>query len=211
MPNTQNKAHNPLSVPANSIGRGLALILPETPKEMLEASPTIKEMRKLEVAGTNSDWLAPFISEHALTGEHAPRGIIALTHEGGIYRLHAQLRFSPQMECARCLELFRQSFSSDTKAIYTDHNRFSDTATGHRSNRSRKSTDDWTNDEGLSLSGDDLDIYEFTGSNISVEECMLDAMQLEIPDVPLCDAECPGLCTECGNINAPKHTCRPRS
>lgn len=178
---------------------------------MLQDNASFKEMRKLEIASNNSEWLAPFISEYALVGENAPTGIISLTHEGGIYRLRANISFSPQMECSRCLELFRKTFSSSTKAVFTDHNRFADTATGHRNNRSRKSIDDWTDTEGTSLSGDDLDIYEFSGTNISVEECLLDAMQLEIPDIPLCDPKCPGLCVTCGNINTAKHTCRTRS
>jgi uncharacterized metal-binding protein YceD (DUF177 family) len=212
MPNEQRKAPNPLSVPTNSVGRGLALVLPNTPKEVATSNGLVQDLKTAQLETLNTDWLSAFLNEHNLVENHTPQGVLALTHEAGLYRVKADLKFSPQLECARCLELFRLSLQTQTQAVFTDHNRCTDKASHSSKARSRNSADDWASEDGIGLSVDDLEIYEFSGPNIALDEFLLDTMQVEIPDFPLCSETCPGLCAECGNINAPQHVCkRPRS
>lgn len=47
-------------------------------------------------------------------------------------------------------------------------------------------------------SGDEVDVYDFDGENLDLEEVVRDAVVTSLPFVPLCDPDCPGLCAQCG-------------
>ena len=42
------------------------------------------------------------------------------------------------------------------------------------------------------------DVYEFDGENLDLEELVRDAVVTDLPFIPLCDPDCPGLCDQCG-------------
>ncbi len=98
-------------------------------------------------------------------------------------------------ECARCLdpivdqvdvrfqELFVYGDSRDSRGRPTDN-------AGH---------DDGDEDDGVSTMEDDL---------LDLEPLLRDAVVLALPFQPLCEDDCPGLCTECGaNLKEdPDHT-----
>ncbi len=46
--------------------------------------------------------------------------------------------------------------------------------------------------------GDDVDVRDFDGETLDLEELVRDAVVTSLPFVPLCDPECPGLCDQCG-------------
>jgi uncharacterized protein len=73
-------------------------------------------------------------------------------------------------ECVRCLATLAFTETADFQELYV------------------YSESDAEDDEALRLSGDDLDL----------EQAVRDALVLDLPFQPLCRADCPGLCVECG-------------
>ena len=88
----------------------------------------------------------------------------------------------PEGECVRCLEPIKDELSATFQElfVYADHG-----------------TPD-EDDEVSTLEGDLLDL----------EPLLRDAVVLALPFQPLCEDDCPGLCTECGARLAddPEHT-----
>ena len=83
-------------------------------------------------------------------------------------------------ECARCLDPITDELEVTFQELYVydDHTR---TKPGHES-------DDSEDDE-VSMLEDDL---------LDLEPLLRDAVVLALPFQPLCQDDCPGLCTECG-------------
>ena len=77
-------------------------------------------------------------------------------------------------ECARCLEPIHDDVEVDLQELFAYEE--SDTA-----------TDD----------GDD-DVSRLEGDLLDLEPLLRDAVVLALPFQPLCEDDCPGLCTECG-------------
>jgi uncharacterized protein len=50
--------------------------------------------------------------------------------------------------------------------------------------------------------GDDIDVRDFDGESLDIEELLRDAVVTSLPFVPLCDPDCPGLCDQCGALLA---------
>ncbi|WP_110238873.1 YceD family protein [Nocardioides gilvus] len=79
-------------------------------------------------------------------------------------------------ECVRCLETIEDEFLVDLQEMYVyDDNR-------------RDQSDEDLDDEVSTLEDDLLDL----------EPLLRDAVVLALPFQPLCQDDCPGLCTECG-------------
>jgi uncharacterized protein len=83
-------------------------------------------------------------------------------------------------ECARCLDEFTSSMRVRFQELFTP-------AGGSKSSSPRAETDG---------SGDDG--YIFDGDLLDLESALRDALVLDLPLSPLCDADCPGLCSTCG-------------
>ena len=82
-------------------------------------------------------------------------------------------------ECARCLEAIDDDVTVDLQELFVyDDQRASD----------RDHGDDELEDETGRLEDDLLDL----------EPLLRDAVVLALPFQPLCEDDCPGLCTECG-------------
>ena len=85
-------------------------------------------------------------------------------------------------ECARCLEPIEEDLTIDIQELYL----YDDTRDG-----SAKSKDDSGDDE-------ETDVRRTEGDLIDLEPVLRDAVVLALPFQPLCQDDCPGLCTECG-------------
>ena len=87
-------------------------------------------------------------------------------------------------ECARCLEEIRDEIVADFQELFVYEE--SDTATH----------------------AEDEDVSRLEGDLIDLEPLLRDAVVLMLPFQPLCQDDCPGLCTECGARLAddPDHT-----
>ncbi len=59
--------------------------------------------------------------------------------------------------------------------------------------------------DGMALDADP-DVSEHDGARIELEELCIEHAILALPDVPLCDEDCKGLCPRCG-INRNQETC----
>ncbi|MBB1256313.1 DUF177 domain-containing protein [Streptomyces sp. OF3] len=89
-------------------------------------------------------------------------------------------------ECVRCLEPLEQSCEAEFQEMFSypdadDRSRFADTGDD--------AEDEDSGEDGmLSLEGDLFDL----------EPVLRDAVVLSLPMQPVCQEDCPGLCTECG-------------
>jgi uncharacterized protein len=85
-------------------------------------------------------------------------------------------------ECARCLEAIEDDLTIDIQELYL----YDDSREG-----SARSRDDSGDDE-------DDDVSRTEGDLIDLEPVLRNAVVLALPFQPLCQDDCPGLCTECG-------------
>ena len=83
-------------------------------------------------------------------------------------------------ECVRCLEAISDEVEVDFQELFVYHDQGS-----HRGGAADADAED---DETSRLEGDLLDL----------EPVLRDAVVLALPFQPLCEDDCPGLCTECG-------------
>ncbi len=204
----QHSKHNPLAIPVSSVGIGFVAILPGTSAALVASEPMAGSLKVTPIDHINTPWLAPFLEENKLTHEHSPQGVLVITREGGVFQVRAHLQFAPVLECARCLEGFRIPLETQSRAVFTDKARFSNPVqNSHRAGGKRKNDDNWDADDTPSLQADDLDLYEYSGLAFCLDEFLLDTMQTEIPDIPICAESCPGLCSRCGCLNATNHIC----
>ena len=85
-------------------------------------------------------------------------------------------------ECARCLEPIEDTITIDLQELFLyDDSR----------DASAKSKDDGGDDE-------EEGVRRTEGDLIDLEPVLRDAVVLALPFQPLCQDDCPGLCTECG-------------
>ena len=83
-------------------------------------------------------------------------------------------------ECARCLEPIEDDITIDLQELFL----YDDSRDGSAS------TDDGDDEE--------TDVRRTEGDLIDLEPVLRDAVVLALPFQPLCQDDCPGLCTECG-------------
>lgn len=91
-------------------------------------------------------------------------------------------------ECVRCLEPMAQEVEVDVQELFV----YPDKA------RSRDEHDP---------ASDEKDEYELDGDLIDVEPVLRDAVVLALPFQPVCQSDCPGLCSVCGArlVDDPEH------
>ncbi len=101
--------------------------------------------------------------------------------EGVLVTGTARTRF--EGECSRCLDPVSSSVEAEFQELY----RYPDD-TDHGAGGSEADAESGDEDEDYYLEGDLLDL----------EQVIRDAVVLALPLTPLCRADCPGLCVECG-------------
>jgi len=58
------------------------------------------------------------------------------------------------------------------------------------------------------LYGEELNLHFYEGDTLDIDEIIENQLCLETPMVPLCRADCPGLCLHCGEkLNGEPHDC----
>lgn len=75
-------------------------------------------------------------------------------------------------ECVRCLDDVEQQLEVDVQELFTY--------------------------PGKAPAGEDDDLHELEGDLIDVEPVLRDAVVPALPFQPVCSADCPGLCSQCG-------------
>ncbi len=91
-------------------------------------------------------------------------------------------------ECSRCLSPIRDRICARAEdlCVYGEE---------PRSHRSRSSGQSGSSEP--AVSGDES-LWCVVDDRVNLEPCVRDALALAIPLSPLCDSDCPGLCSECG-------------
>jgi uncharacterized metal-binding protein YceD (DUF177 family) len=203
----KEKGRDSIQISVANIGRGLTLTLAGLDTAQIDLLKTARPNDKFQtLESIATPWTAPFLEETGIgTDANAVQGHIHLAQEGGVIRVQAALQFSPELECVRCLDSFRETLNPEAEAVFVDETRPSGQGSTHGRGRQRNIDEDE-----LELQSSDLESYPFRGLKIQLDEFLLDTLQTALPDFPLCSEECRGLCSACGtNLNAenPPHIC----
>ncbi|MFP5346086.1 MAG: YceD family protein [Actinomycetes bacterium] len=86
-------------------------------------------------------------------------------------------------ECVRCLDEVEQELEVELQELYG----YPDTRSARSAAHSSPGGQD-----------DDEERYELQGDLLDLEPVLRNAVVLALPFQPVCSAECPGLCSECG-------------
>ncbi len=121
------------------------------------------------------------------------KGEIYIQKEDVIFRCEALIEFEPQLECSRCVTVFRKKVEAKGSCFFTNKP-FADSSKQH-------SISGEYNDE-ICLTQEDMDAYVYQGNTLQLDEFILDVLQTSIPQIPVCSSDCRGLCVQCGvNLN----------
>lgn len=107
----------------------------------------------------------------------------------GEYLADGAVRFTADLECARCLEGYP---FANTSAF---HVRFQPRPEASEENEEVEITD-----------REELDVEFYSARAIPLRDLALEQLQLSIPMKPLCDENCLGLCATCG-VNRTRQAC----
>ncbi|MBM3381693.1 MAG: DUF177 domain-containing protein [Betaproteobacteria bacterium] len=165
-------------LPLNQIGSGSTFIF----GQQLE-TPRFKQTT---LSVEQHPWLSEILDELdcRTAGSEANFAIqLDVEKQSETYRVKAKLRMIPKLECVRSLTEFRSDVITETEALYV---KSAETPQGGEHE----------------MSESELESYEHDGSGLMLSEFVTDLIYTSLPDFPLCQPECKGLCTECGcNLN----------
>jgi uncharacterized protein len=168
-------------LPLNQIGSGSTFILGQA----LNTARFKQTVLTLE----QHPWLAEILDELGCrsSGENANFALqLDVEKQSDTYRVKAKLQMIPKLECVRSLTEFRSDIFTETEALYV-----------------KASETPHTGEHEMSES--ELESYEHDGSGLLLSEFVTDLIYTSLPDFPLCQPECKGLCTDCGcNLNEAK-------
>jgi uncharacterized metal-binding protein YceD (DUF177 family) len=166
-------------LPLNQIGNGCTFIVgpyQETPK-----------FKATTLALSQHLWLQDILSDLncTLEGDAANFALaVDVEKQSATYRVTAHLRMVPRLECVRSLTQFRTAIETENEALYV----LAAPKTGNSGEHE--------------LSESELESYEHDGQSLILSEFVTDVVFTSLPDFPLCQADCRGLCHECGcNLN----------
>jgi uncharacterized metal-binding protein YceD (DUF177 family) len=124
-----------------------------------------------------STWLLPTIEEHKLTPDSFQAELFLEKNFDNSVKGKVTLKFRPMVECVRCLKPERVQIENTFEALFTGQN---EQPVGEE--RDLK----------------DLNVYEVLGTDLPMDEFLLDAIHNGLPERHLCQPHCLGLCTGCG-------------
>jgi uncharacterized protein len=104
---------------------------------------------------------------------------LTFTREYDLIRVHGRVETRVGLTCSRCLKEYESDISSPFTIFYS------------------RATD-LPLDEEVELAEEDLISASYTGDEIDLAPEIAEQVLLEIPLKPLCQDECPGLCSVCG-------------
>jgi uncharacterized protein len=115
---------------------------------------------------------------------------VNLSRSGQVVLIHSRCEAPVELVCARCLERFPRTLTSEYST-------------------SLKPEPDFSLVEQLELSREDLQTEFYEGEEIDITPLMQDQVLLSLPSKALCREDCRGLCPHCGtNLN--RHLCQCR-
>lgn len=171
-------------LPLNLVGSGRTF--------SLGVSVDSRNQRESELSLEQHRWLEDILQEIGCLPSQQSADLepfsleLKVEKQSDCYRVRVALKMVPRLECVRSLTEFRHPVEVETEALYV---RASDT---HRVNEHE-------------LSDGEMEAYEHDGSCLILSEFVTDVIYTSLPDFPLCQTDCKGLCSECGcNLNVTK-------
>lgn len=98
--------------------------------------------------------------------------------------------------CSRCVGPVRLDLDEDLRVTFMPPSELP------------KDDEETPDEDGVEVTGGDLDLFPFDGEKIDLEPLMREQFVLAIPYAPLCKEDCKGLCPQCGiDRNTASCTC----
>jgi uncharacterized metal-binding protein YceD (DUF177 family) len=178
-------------LPLNQVGSGRTYFLGTS-----VPSPKYKEA---ELIIEQHVWLEEILkdlgcltSQNTLNPEHFSL-VLNVEKQSDCYRVKVSLKMNPHLECIRSLTEFRHPVEVETEALYV------------RASEARQAGEH-------ELSEGDMEAYEHDGNSLVLSEFVTDVIYTSLPDFPLCQPDCKGLCSECGsNLNVTTSCAAPQT
>ncbi|MEY4064969.1 MAG: hypothetical protein RIR26_1177 [Pseudomonadota bacterium] len=175
-------------LPLNQIGSGCSFSFggPKAKARFKETSLHLGQHHWLESILNELDCLTP-------ESENLFSMLLEVEKQSDAYRVRAQVQMCAKMECVRSLTPFRTNITSESEALYVR-------AAEQQSHGEHE------------LSESEMECYEHDGAALNLSDFVTDLIYTSLPDFPLCQEECRGLCSSCGcNLNETKSCCRSES
>ncbi|NBO38496.1 DUF177 domain-containing protein [bacterium] len=165
-------------LPLNQVGSGSTFTLgaPAQPAHFKEVPLQLDQ----------HPWLQDILNELSCSSEGKQANFsltLDVEKQSQSYRVKGHLKMIPQLECVRSLTQFRSVIESETEALFF---------------RAAEQTPGSEHE----LSESEMESYEHDGAGLLLSEFVTDLIYTSLPDFPLCQPGCKGLCSECGvNLN----------
>jgi uncharacterized protein len=139
---------------------------------------------------------------------------VRVSKSGNDVVVHGSMRAEITLPCARCLEPVTLTIAEPLSALMvpastiraeigakapkrgksdkSDKSDKSEKAGDKLAKTDRKKHDD-DEDDDIELSGDDPDVLAYDGDTVVLDELIRDELVLEMPMIPLCSEDCPGI------------------
>ena len=122
---------------------------------------------------------------------------LTLTRSFGNVTVRGTLLGEVTYPCTRCGASSALALNEGVRVTFVPHKNFADRDRTHASN-----------DEGLELTDEDLELATYLDQTLDLEPAVRDQLVLALPMTHLCRADCQGLCGQCGaDLNLETCTC----
>lgn len=121
-------------------------------------------------------WVRGVLEGHEATaGQKEGALVVRASKSGADVVVHGTLDSSVSVPCARCLERFELTLHSDLSVLYVPAAKLRAEA------------------EEYEFSAEEADMLPFEGETVALDDLVRDELLLEIPMIPLCSEDCPGM------------------
>ncbi|MEY2986646.1 MAG: hypothetical protein RJB13_167 [Pseudomonadota bacterium] len=168
-------------LPLNQVGSGRTYFL--------GINLTQPRHKEAELQLSQHPWLKEILEELGCvpnsnsTEQHDFSLVLNVEKQSDCFRVKVDLKMNPKLECIRSLTEFRNPVEVQAEAIYV------------QASVARQAGEH-------ELSDGEMEAYEHDGNSLILSEFVTDLIYTSLPDFPLCQPDCKGLCAECGcNLN----------
>lgn len=142
-----------------------------------------------------AEWVRGVLESHeATTNGRDGRVKVRASAMGGEVVVHGSLTTGVTCPCARCTEPFELPIDVELSALYTPAAKFRKLVGEAAARASEKHKGKAPKDgPEIELSSEDADTLPYEGETVALDDLVRDEILLEIPMIPLCSDDCPGM------------------
>jgi uncharacterized metal-binding protein YceD (DUF177 family) len=165
-------------LPLNQIGSGTTFVLG---KQIANS-----RFREIALDLKQHVWLSEILKELECSPDNSQSHFnlqLNVEKQSEAYRVKAHLQMIPKLECVRSLTQFHSEVETEAEALF------------FRAEENKGGGEH-------EISESEMESYEHDGAGLVLSDFVTDLIYTSLPDFPLCQPQCRGLCSECGcNLN----------